>query len=354
VTGSYFFNNTSNTNNQVLNRQYFLGGDSTQYYKENSFSTSQNYNNRVNLRVEYKIDSFNSLILTPVLNFQNNKSFSSVDGTNSYSPTDSISRSISNYTANTSGYNLSNTLTFRHAFAKRGRTFSVGITTGYNDKKGETYLQALSRYYSDTTTTNDSLQQYINQVSNGYQLSTNLAYTEPVGKKGQLQFNYNPSYSKSNSDQETYQYDYSGGKYSLFDTSLSSKFNSNYTTQNGGISYRYGDRNAYSDTLFHACGSEGTRGNQCDCQQLYRQLEQRKRCDRLSVGRMRQAFYQLRLSGFGRRKHDQLQRDRVKCGDDLLLPITSLQWELYKPQFQRHQGKDEKVTRLTAEGKSKR
>jgi hypothetical protein len=112
-----------------------------------------------------------------------------------------------------------------------------------------------------------------------------------------------------------------------------------YSNTNGNA-----DTNAHFDTLPHARGSDGTKGNRCDCQQLYRELEQRKRCDRLSVGRIHKPlFYHLRtpLSGFGRRKHDQLPRDRVKCGDNLLLPITGLQWELYKPQFQRHEGKDE-------------
>ncbi|HSC38804.1 MAG TPA: outer membrane beta-barrel protein, partial [Chitinophagaceae bacterium] len=243
VTGSYFFNNTNNTNNQSLARKYFLSGDSSQFYNENSLSHSENYNHRINLRVEYKIDSSNTLILTPVLNFQNNKSYSFLDGTNFYTVADSISRSISNSNTNTSGYNISNGLVFRHAFAKRGRTISVGINTGFNNKSGDTYLQAMNRYFTDTTATNDSLQQFVDQVSNGYQVSANLAYTEPIGKKGQLQINYNPSYSKSKADQETYHYDYTGNKYSLFDSSLSNKYDNNYTTQNGGITYRVGDRN---------------------------------------------------------------------------------------------------------------
>ena len=87
----------------------------------------------------------------------------------------------------------------------------------------------------------------------------------------------------------------------------------------------------------HACDSERTKRNQCDCPQLYRELERRKRCDRLPVGRIhKQLFHHLRtrLSGFERRKHDQLPRNRVKWADDLLLPSASLQWVCYKPQFQ--------------------
>ena len=102
-------------------------------------------------------------------------------------------------------------------------------------------------------------------------------------------------------------------------------------------------RQKCTDAALHACGSERTKRNQCDFQQLYRELEQRKRCDRLSVGRIhKQLFHHLRtrLSEFGRRKRDQLPRDRVKCADDLLLPSASLQWVCYKPQFQRQKCTD--------------
>src|SRR5207245_2261591 len=102
------------------------------------------------------------------------------------------------------------------------------------------------------------------------------------------------------------------------------------------------------DVAVHAPGSECTTRNRCDFQQLYRELEQRKRCDRLSVGRIhKQHFHHLRtrLSGFGRRKHDQLPRDRVKCEYALLLPSASQQWVCYEPQFQRQKCKDESPLR---------
>ena len=91
-------------------------------------------------------------------------------------------------------------------------------------------------------TETDSLRQYSDQATNGYQLSANLAYTEPIGKKGQLQINYNPSYSKNKADQQTFQFNDGQGKYSLFDTSLSNKYDNDYTAQRGGITYRIGDR----------------------------------------------------------------------------------------------------------------
>src|SRR5205823_6443637 len=83
VTGSYFFNNSRTPNSQITNRQYFITADSSQFYKENSSSTNNNYNNRANLRIEYKLDSSNTLIITPTASFQNNTSGSTISGINS-------------------------------------------------------------------------------------------------------------------------------------------------------------------------------------------------------------------------------------------------------------------------------
>lgn len=241
ITGSYFFNNSNNTNQQIVNQQTIRTGD---IYKENSFSQSKNYNNRINLRLEYKIDSANSIIITPSLNFQNYKSASTISA-NVYDKEGSLASSSNNTTnLSTSGYNLGNNILFRHSFAKRGRTISIGLNTTANRKNGNSFV--VGEYKSYDTASNlvqDSLQnQFARNLNNGYTISTNIAYTEPIGKQGQLQINYNPSYTKSKADQETFRYDIAGQKYSLFDTLLSNKFDNTYTTQNAGVSYRVGDR----------------------------------------------------------------------------------------------------------------
>ncbi|TMI96557.1 MAG: hypothetical protein E6H06_03530 [Bacteroidetes bacterium] len=243
VSGSYFFNNSNNTNEQLTNRVTTLK-DSNFYYKENDLAKSKNYNNRLNLRLEYKIDSFNSILITPSLSFQKNNSASQFSGINSYdgiTPTSSADNTISTAT---SGYNINNNVLFRHSFAKRGRTISLGINTTLNKKNGDLYLVGNNKLYDSigTAIQNSIQQQLTDNLANSHTISLNLAYTEPFGKKGQLQVNYNPSFTRSRADQETFLYDQAGQKYSLFDTSLSNKFNNNYNTQNGGIAYRVGDR----------------------------------------------------------------------------------------------------------------
>lgn len=240
VSGSYFFNNSKTNNNQVSNVEYFLQDTADQFYDENSLSNTNNFNHRVNLRMEYKADSFNSFIFTPSISFQKNDRSNIVDGVRYYTLSDLISSTVYNNSSNISGFNTNNNLLYRHAFAKRGRTISVNFGVGANHRDGDILLQSINKFYESAT--NDSLQQQTSQLVNGINYSGNIAYTEPVGKKGQFQINYSPTISKNKSDQKVNQYDPVTDKYALFDTTLSNKFDNTVTSQNAGVSYRVGDR----------------------------------------------------------------------------------------------------------------
>lgn len=243
VTGSYFYNNSTTPNNQLINEQYFSNNnDSVRYYKENNTSNSNNYNNRINLRVEYKIDSLNSIILTPTLNFQSNESASLVNGINSFASGKQISETNNMVHTNSKGYSINNGIYLRHAFSKRGRTISIGMNNSLNKRTADTYLQAFNKYYKISFNKTDSLNQLSDQNTNGQQTSFNISFTEPLGKKGQLQLNFNPSFTINKADQETSKFDYLNSKYAFLDTSLSNKFTNHFNTQNTGITYRFGDR----------------------------------------------------------------------------------------------------------------
>lgn len=242
VSGSYFFNNNNNSNDQQSNSTYFLTTGRNQLYDETTLSRSNNYNHRINLRIEHKIDSFNSITITPNLSFQKNLSVTNIMGYNSYSDAEAISRSNNSTNNSSNGYNIGNNILFRHAFRKRGRTLSFNLNTSLNKRTGDIYLNNSNQYFRTGANVNDSLQQFTDQFSNGYQLSANVAYTEPMGKDGQLQFNYTPSYTKSKSDQEAYRYDYINAKYSIFDNNLSNKFDNTVMRQSTGVSFRKGNR----------------------------------------------------------------------------------------------------------------
>jgi uncharacterized membrane protein YgcG len=238
VQGSYFFNNSNNVNEYSSIRETL--GENL-FNNETSNSQSKNYNHRINLRLEYKLDSNNSLIINPSLNFQKNSSISEAFENSLYAPSDTLSTSESNRNVVRNGFNLRNNILYRHSFAKRGRTFSINFNTVLNKNDGETYSLSQYRFFKDIFIADSLQNQFIDNPTDGYTLSANVSYTEPISSKSQLQFNYSPSYSKNKADQQTFEFDEAGGKYSEFVSQLSNKFDNTTTTHNGGITYRLGN-----------------------------------------------------------------------------------------------------------------
>jgi len=237
ITASYFFNNADNKNSTTLTRNYITAKDSGLFYNEKSASENNNYNHRFNLRFEYTIDSSNSLIITPKLNWQKNNASSSVNGANTRLSA-FVSQTDNQNISDNSGYNFSNNLLFRHKFNKKGRTISLNLGTELNNKTGNGNLYSSSQYYNLNDTTTTLINQQSDQKTNGYTISPSVVYTEPIGKKGQLQINYSPSLSRNNTDKETSAYDTIIHKYLQLDTTLSNKYSTDYIVNRGGLSCR--------------------------------------------------------------------------------------------------------------------
>ncbi len=237
-TGSYFLNYTDNNITSDLFRQYFTQSDMNLTYTEQSKSSSTNVNHRANIKIEWKIDSLNSLLFRPRLSVQQNKGNSSLSGVNMQS--DITTGSTENdYNSKLIGINFSAPLLYRHSFHKERRTFSVNITPGYTQSTGKSYLYSTSLYIRDTIQTADTINQLAKLDKQGFSLSSSLVYTEPISKKSQLMFTYGANYNKSPSDMETYNYSVDRSEYSMFDTILSNKFNTTYFSQSIGASYRF-------------------------------------------------------------------------------------------------------------------
>ncbi|MFT4024706.1 MAG: TonB-dependent receptor [Flavihumibacter sp.] len=241
VTGSYFFNNGINENNTVSNRELFNSGDSSTFYKETGFNRNKSSNHRVNLRMEYAIDSNNMLIITPSINLQHTDNTSSTIGSLSGQSGAPISTTDNRNHTTGNGVSFNNMLMFRHSFAKKGRSLVLGLNTAVNNRESMQDVSAISSFFKAGTEYDSVLQQQ-QSTTKSYTLGGNIAYTEPVGKKGVLQFSYNPSYTYSDADQKTYKFDGTTDKYSVLDTSLSNVFDNRVTTHRGGVTYRMGNR----------------------------------------------------------------------------------------------------------------
>lgn len=237
ATIGYFFNRTGNTSTSTLFRQYIIGSSHGQVYNEANTAKSENYNNRLNLKFETKLDSQNSILLQPKLSFQLNNSSKTLSGVNARS-TSVLSNTENNSTSNVSGYNITVPILYRHAFAKRGRTFSINLNPTFNKNAGNSTLYTLNNFYGDTLTS-DTVDQHSNINKNGFTGNSNITYTEPLNRNNFLQFNYTTSYTQNYSSKRTFNRDYPTPEYSSLDSTLTNVFGNTYQSQAGGAGYRY-------------------------------------------------------------------------------------------------------------------
>jgi hypothetical protein len=234
VSGSYFFNKQDNLTEQTSNIQNistFVDSMSLPRYQyQLSNSTNKNFNHRFDMRLEYTIDSANSIIWAPRFNTQlnNNSSYSDRFGHNVLP--DTIQYVNSNSSNDGSGYNYSNDLTFRHKFGKKGRTISLGTNFSGNNQTfdGLTYSLTHRIFRADSIIDLRS-----NSGTKGNTWSGNLAYTEPIGNFSLIQLSYNASFTKNSTDKKSYDQ-----KTDSLLQRYSNVFENDYNTQRGGVSYR--------------------------------------------------------------------------------------------------------------------
>jgi len=241
VTGSYFFNNSSNLSEQELNRIFVLPSQSGQYYTESSKATTNNFNHRFNLRLTYTIDSFNSILFIPKLSFQEVNSQTSLLGQTFQGDNSILNKTINNFSNDNNSTNLSSMFLYRHKFKKIGRTLSLWANGGQNSTVGAGDLMAQNTFVD--TLLNENLNQQIKVDNDGWNINTNLNYTEPLTKKSGLQAQYGFRFQNGNSNKRTYNFNDVSGDYSLPDSLLSNNFKTKYITQTGGLGYRYSDSN---------------------------------------------------------------------------------------------------------------
>ncbi len=240
VTGSYFLNQSTNRTLLNVHRNYILASDSGQVYDEYSNSTVKNINHRFNMRLEWKIDSNNSILFTPKFSVQQNNSRSSLNGTSAIGEI-LLSNTNNNNNSRTGAYNFSDDLMFRHKFNKKGRTLSVTLSSGINSSDGQNNLYASNEYLRDSAYTSILDQQSISDRK-GITLGSNFMYTEPLGEKSVLITSYANTFQFNNSEKKTYNYILADERYSSLDTALSNQFDNDYVTHRGGLGYRFNNK----------------------------------------------------------------------------------------------------------------
>lgn len=235
VTASYFFNESDNNSDESVFRQFILPQNEGQTYAETSLAPSRNTNHRFNAQIEYNIDDRNSILIRPRLTIQENTGSSIVNGITQLDG-ETINTTGTDNRSDLLAYNFSNSLLYRHAFKKRGRTFSVNLTTALNETNGDSWLLSENEFYAGNRNSQE-LNQFSELDQRGLTLTANATYTEPLNEKSQVLFTYRYGYQFNDSGKETFDFSEADNDFTQLNLPLSNVFENDYITHQAGFGY---------------------------------------------------------------------------------------------------------------------
>lgn len=242
VNASYFFNYLEHDREKSTYRENFLPAGSF-VYTDQSLQQNSNENHRVNMTLDHKIDSANSIKFTTSFQLSDTQA-----KTTSSSESTSPENALKN-TSESQNYTLSNRLSsnssllLRHRFAKKGRTLSANLTLGLQQQDQSGSLYSVNNYFTPEPE-EQIIHQNNEQTTDNLNYSGTLAYTEPLGGRKYLEARY--SYRKNASEVLREVYDVEGDQ-EIPNDILSNEYSSDYTYNKAGVNFKL-NRTKYNVT----------------------------------------------------------------------------------------------------------
>ncbi len=289
ISSSYFFNNTGNTNDRIIEREFLEESALEDHYYEQSYSRTDQYNHRLNARIEYTIDRYRSLMIRPNVSFRYDQASQALTGATFASPGFTLSHTDLNYDSDSFRFDIANSILYRRSFETRGRTFSANFFIRADQRTGDQLHYGESLFYlplqtSDSFLTGPSIHsgvyfpddmddfsgilphdQITGQLANARydhqktdlltsnrSFSVNFQYTEPIGERTQLSLSYRPTLDLSRSERNVFVPDTTGvtglhtpgASWSYIpDTGLTSRFDNQVMYHRPGIGIRHRTEN---------------------------------------------------------------------------------------------------------------
>ncbi len=239
VYGSYFYNNLLTSKDQKTVTENFVPNDSSIFNNQDQSSLRRNVNQRINLNIETQFDSLNSLIIRPNISYQQTTNSSTAVTTTTQGTSDLLNKANAKANSYSEGYNGNIDALFRHRFQKKGRTFSLDVNGSGNSNKGNGNNLSATDYFNNGSDSASIVNQQYTSTTKGQGISTTAAYTEPIGKRSQLELDYNYNYSKNTSDKLTYDFDSTTQKFTSIDSLLTNDYENTYSSNRVTLNYRY-------------------------------------------------------------------------------------------------------------------
>ncbi len=240
-TSNYFYNHYNPKNQSNIQRQYFLpNSDSSYFYHQNSLTDNNNNSQRLNLSADIKLDSFNSIKISPSFGYQQTRNNTISNSEMLTQEQVLANKGYNNNYSSSDGYNFRNDLLYRKKFRQKGRTFSFSLQTSLNNSTGNGSLASVNEFFKTSTSLSrtDSVNQRNSTKGDLRSYSARAVYTEPLFKRSLMEFSVSKSYSASTSDKKTYDYNKLTNTYDKLNALYTNNFENNYGYTNAGLRFR--------------------------------------------------------------------------------------------------------------------
>ncbi|WP_420151071.1 outer membrane beta-barrel protein [Spirosoma sp.] len=263
VVSSYNVSNTNTLTDQrsvrtnVIPTGVTSGGtnpsDSASAFVRNQANGSDNTNtnHRINLRLDYRLDTLTTIRVIPNLSWLNSNynNFSQSQTTNAEGVLTNTSQT--NYNSAGSGFTGNNSILLLRKFQKKGRTFSVNWNVAMNDQDNEGVNKSINTFNGLSTTlatgtiirdstglVTQTINQRNNQQTRSMTNSVNVSYTEPLSLRQTLEFHYNLSNNHNTSNRFVNDFNEATSQYDLLNQALTNRFINDYMTNRAGLTWQ--------------------------------------------------------------------------------------------------------------------
>ena len=238
IGGDVTFNHSNNFSDTESNRTSYLSS-STYNDLSNSISENDKYDANIRLELEWKIDSLQTLIVQPNINYSTSDSYtqrkySYLTDNDSTSWGNSINDGITNSLSG--GLNL---IYNKKSAIKKGRSFTINLNTDFSRTNGESYN--LSNKYTNDSTIN--IDQQTKNISDRFNAGMRMSFVEPLwNNKNMIEAAVSVNTTNTTSEKRQYSYDGTKRDYSIFDEEYSNNFENEFFKESIELNYRFTEK----------------------------------------------------------------------------------------------------------------
>lgn len=239
MNGSYFYSNSHMTNATTARRQNILP-DTTFFYNSATRTSNDNDNHRLNVNIDYKPDSATDVYVNAYVNTGVTTTSTSNDAVSSSTKGDIINTAVNTFNGHSDDKNGGIEFFFGHRLKKRGRSFTLSMNYNNTNRKSLDANKGNTVFYkSDSSSTEDLLDQRSNTIGRNNALSLSASWTEPLSSKLNVMFLYNYTNGSGHNDKITNRFNPLTGQFDIPDTLYSNAFRNRNLAHTPYISLSY-------------------------------------------------------------------------------------------------------------------